>query len=249
MSAPDRSPCRNSETSDAASLTPTATCTLPTLQGLPLPTATDTTTPLRHVHSLVISRLRDRLVKSNIQFDQQEVSATGLNFLFETVGGDLGTPESFAFASYERATTRHHLLSDQELARVLVLVESTSSDPNPPEDEHVTYVRSWALQVEELALLVEAWVQAGIAVPESWSWLVDAFAHEDPNKVIYVRYVGSTRGQTAYNRFIEDRCQRKTGIVGEFLGTLLEVAPRAYEHGKTFEIRNARLPSYHEGRR
>ncbi|SDA04412.1 BZ3501_MvSof-1269-A2-R1_Chr3-2g06132 [Microbotryum saponariae] len=36
-------------------------------------------TPLRHVHSLVISRLRDRLVQSNLQFDPQEVSADGLN--------------------------------------------------------------------------------------------------------------------------------------------------------------------------
>ncbi|SGY82850.1 BQ5605_C009g05600 [Microbotryum silenes-dioicae] len=168
MLARDRSSRSDSETSGAASENAAATSLLPRPQG-------------------------DRLV----QFEPEEISADGLSFLFETVGGDLGTLESFAFASYERATTRHYLLSDQELARLLDLVESTSEDLNPGEDEHVTY--------------------------------------EDPNKVIYVRYVGSTRGQTAYNRTIEDRRQRKTGIVGEFLGTLLEVAPRAYEHGKTFE--------------
>ncbi|KDE07209.1 hypothetical protein MVLG_02432 [Microbotryum lychnidis-dioicae p1A1 Lamole] len=191
MLARDRSSRSDSETSGAASENAAATSLLPQPQGSP--------------HDTKSGRRRSR------SFEPEEISADGLSFLFETVGGDLGTLESFAFASYERATTRHYLLSDQELARLLDLVESTSEDLNPGEDEHVTYVRSWALQIEELALL------------------------EDPNKVIYVRYVGSTRGQTAYNRTIEDRRQRKTGIVGEFLGTLLEVAPRAYEHGKTFE--------------
>ncbi|SCZ97903.1 BZ3500_MvSof-1268-A1-R1_Chr3-3g06445 [Microbotryum saponariae] len=81
MSAPDRSSRRDSETSGAASTTPTATCTLPASQGSPHPTTTSTTPPLRHVHSLVISRLRDRLVQSNLQFDPQEVSADGLNFV------------------------------------------------------------------------------------------------------------------------------------------------------------------------
>ncbi|SCV74723.1 BQ2448_7752 [Microbotryum intermedium] len=205
---------------------------------------TTTNTTFEAVESFIVSLIKERSVEANILGHNSDIDPVAVAFLMPGRSSSANLSEADGLASYDQAMKRHHLLSDEELSQMLNSVDSTCKDVLPAKDEQVTYVRSWALQVQELARLVDAWIEVGIAIPEAWSWLVDAFVLDNPTKIIHVRYVGSTRGKTAYTRFVEDLpTARQAGILSEFRATLLDIAPRAYEAARTFEVRNARLPS------
>ncbi|SCV70386.1 BQ2448_1780 [Microbotryum intermedium] len=168
------------------------------------------------IEQTVVLTLKQRFV--DLAYNADDVTAATAAHLLSPRQSSF-TPTSELGALCDLAMNNNIEMSNELLSKILCLVESTEDNPGPGELEQIFYVRSWSLTIKELPRIV-------------------AF-----QCLIYIQYVGTTRGKSAYRPMIEDKARRKTGLIGEFLMALRTEAPQAFDAAAAFEVlRNTRLP-------
>ncbi|KAJ3037765.1 hypothetical protein HDV00_001350 [Rhizophlyctis rosea] len=140
----------------------------------------------------------------------------------------------------------HLFVTDEELSIAMQLVEEPSEESVETlvDGEQVSYIRSWAIEVGELAKMVARWNNEDCLYPEVNHWNQAIAAHPREN-VIYLRYVGTaTSPKTPQEPFEEDIKTGKSGFLDEFLSMRQEVVPLSYQTARVFKVKQATLPAF-----